>query len=107
MGELGIDISSHWSKSVSEFLGAEFDLVVTVCDGAAQDCPVWLGDGKVAHIGFDDPAAATGDDEERLNAFRNARDGLRERVLAQLEMLAGTDNVGDQERIGEYGTRYV
>jgi arsenate reductase len=85
MAELGIDISGQRSKSVSEFREDALDLVITVCGGAAENCPLWLGQGRVKHIGFSDPAAATGTDAERLEAFRQVRDGLRERILPYLD----------------------
>jgi arsenate reductase len=85
MDELDIDILSQHSKSVDEFRDVEFDVVITVCDEAAEHCPLWLGEGQVKHIGFPDPAAATGDESARLEVFRRVRDGLRERVLHYLE----------------------
>jgi arsenate reductase len=81
MSELGIDISRQRSKPVGEFRGKEFDRVVTVCDDAAENCPVWLGNGHKVHIGFEDPAKATGSDEERLAVFRRVRDELRRKIL--------------------------
>jgi arsenate reductase len=81
MAELGIDISEQWSKSTDNFKGQDFDLVVTVCDNAAQNCPTWLGDGHKVHIGFPDPAAAEGDEPQKLQTFREVRDGIRERVV--------------------------
>ncbi|MBN1937179.1 MAG: arsenate reductase ArsC [Anaerolineae bacterium] len=85
MAELGIDISAHRTKSADEFRDVAFDRVITVCDHAARNCPAWLGRGIVAHIGFPDPAAAAGSDEERLAVFRQVRDGLREKVFAYLQ----------------------
>ncbi len=84
MAELGIDISAQRSKPADEFLEWSFDLVITVCDHAAQNCPLWLGRGRVEHLGFPDPAAVTGEEAVRLAAFRRVRDGLRARVLARL-----------------------
>jgi arsenate reductase len=84
MAELGIDISAQRSKSVDEFRDAEFDLVVTVCDYAAKNCPAWLGGGQVKHMGFPDPAAASGSEAERLEVFRQVRDAIREQVLGYL-----------------------
>jgi arsenate reductase len=84
MAELKIDISNHRSKSVDEFLNAEFDLVMTVCDDAAENCPVWLGSGRIVHIGFPDPAAATGQDEERLAAFIQVRNAIGDKILTYL-----------------------
>ena len=61
-----------------------FDLVVTVCDDAAENCPVWLGKGKRVHMGFPDPAKATGTDEQVLAAFRSVRDDIATRIPALL-----------------------
>ena len=68
--EVGIDISHARSKSVSEFLGQEFDYVITVCDQARETCPVFPGARESIHWGFDDPAAAEGTEVERLAVFR-------------------------------------
>jgi arsenate reductase len=81
MAELDIDISGRRSKPVGEFRDAAFDLVVTVCDDAAEACPVWLGQGRVVHISFPDPARATGAHAERLAAFRRVRDEMRGQVI--------------------------
>ena len=86
MAELGIDISTHRSRSTDEYRDVTFDRVVTVCDHAAQNCPAWLGKGVVKHIGFPDPATAKGSDEERLAIFRQVRDGLREEVFEYLQI---------------------
>ena len=80
MKEIGIDISSHRSKSVDEFLGKEFDFVITVCDNANEQCPVFPGKTKRIHWSFEDPAAAEGDVEERLRVFRRVRDEIRGRL---------------------------
>ena len=77
MKELGIDISGHRSKSVTEFDGQRFDYVITVCDSARETCPVFFGGAKRLHHDFDDPAALNGSDEERLALFRRVRDELR------------------------------
>ena len=84
MAELGIDISSHRSKSTDEVRDVAFDRVITVCDHAAKNCPAWLGQGVVQHIGFPDPASAEGSEDERLMAFRSVRDGLRREMLVNL-----------------------
>jgi len=78
MRELGIDISSHRSKSVEEFAGAHFDYVVTVCDNAKESCPVFPDTTKRLHWSFPDPAAVEGSEETRLAAFRRVRDEIRE-----------------------------
>ena len=77
--EIGIQHSGV-SKNVEQFRGDEFDLVVTVCDEANEECPVWLGKGKRVHQGFKDPAKADGTDEERLAVFREVRDELLEKI---------------------------
>jgi arsenate reductase len=84
MEEIGIDIGQGESKSVDAFRNVPFDAVITVCDDAAEKCPIWLGSGKVTHIGFPDPAEATGSKEERLATFREVRDNIRERVIGYL-----------------------
>jgi arsenate reductase len=84
MAELGIDISGQRSKDANEFRSADLDLVITVCDDAAENCPVWLGRGFKLHIGFGDPATATGSKAERLAVFRRVRDEIREAVLQVL-----------------------
>ena len=90
MAELGIDISNRRSKPVDEFRDAEFDLVVTVCDDAAENCPAWIGgSGRVAHISFSDPARATGTQGERLAAFRRVRDEIHRQIIGFLEREAG------------------
>ncbi len=85
MAELGIDISAQRSKSLDEFRDADLDLVITVCDQAARECPLWLGSGKVVHMGFPDPFYSTGTEEERLAFFRQVRDDIRQTVLPHLD----------------------
>jgi arsenate reductase len=80
MRELGIDISAQRSKSVAGFAGQEFDFVITVCDNANERCPIFPGKTRRIHWSFDDPAAATGDRAEQLNAFRRVRDEIREQL---------------------------
>ena len=70
MAEIGIDISGHRSKSVDEFVGQRFDVVLTVCDHAAESCPIFPGDGRRLHHAFPDPAAVRGSATEVLAAFR-------------------------------------
>jgi arsenate reductase len=84
MSELDIDLSGHVSKSTDELRGIKFDRVVTVCDDAAENCPVWLGHGHKTHIGFEDPARATGNEEERLAVFRRVRDEIRQEMFRLL-----------------------
>ena len=85
LAEIGIDISGHTSKSTESFRAMSLDWVLTVCDDAAESCPVWLGQGNRVHIGFPDPARAMGTDEERLMIFRQVRDDIREQVLEFLK----------------------
>ncbi len=84
LAEAGIHHQGR-SKSVDEFRQAEFDLVVTVCDSAAEECPVWLGKGMRLHIGFPDPARATGTDAQVMEVFRSVRDDIRRRVVSALD----------------------
>ena len=80
MAELGIDISHHYSKSVEDLAGEQFDLVITVCDQAQEQCPLFPGETEVLHVGFPDPARGTG--SERV--FRKVRDALREQLVPLL-----------------------
>jgi arsenate reductase len=84
MSELEIDISNHRSKSTDEFRRTKFDQVITVCDDAAENCPVWLGQGQLAHLSFPDPAQATGGEAEQLVVFQSVRDDIGKRVLNYL-----------------------
>lgn len=78
MKELGIDISNGIPESVENFINIDFDFVITVCDGAKELCPVFTGIVKNRiHIGFDDPADATGSENEILEVFRRVRDEIR------------------------------
>jgi len=84
MAEIGIDISHHRSKSVDDLAWQQFDLVITVCDQAQQQCPIFPGETEVIHVGFPDPAKATGTKEEIMAAFRQVRDALREQLVPLL-----------------------
>jgi arsenate reductase len=77
MKEIGIDISGHRSKHLDEFLKEKIDTVITVCGNADQACPMFPGQVNRYHWGFDDPAHATGTDEEVLAVFRRVRDQIR------------------------------
>ena len=81
--EIGIEHKGR-TKSVSEFRDLPFDLVVTLCDDAAQNCPVWLGPGRREHLSLPDPAEAQGTEDEILAAFRAVRDDIVDKVLALL-----------------------
>ena len=83
LSEIGIQHAGR-SKPADEFRGVDFDLVVTVCDSAAEECPVWLGKGKRVHHSFPDPAKAEGTDEEVMQAFRNLRDDIEREIIKLL-----------------------
>lgn len=90
MREAGIDISGHRSKSVDEYAGQSFDYVVTVCDNARDNCPVFPGGTRRLHWSFEDPAAVQGSEMERLSAFRRIRDQIHERVKEFFRDQAGS-----------------
>jgi arsenate reductase len=83
--EIGIEHIGT-SKMADEFRDWDFDLVVTVCDAAAEECPIWLGRGKRVHHSFPDPVEATGTKEEVLQAFREVRDAIAEEIPLVLEI---------------------
>lgn len=79
MAEVGIDISFHYPKSIDNFIHESFDYVITVCDNANKICPVFRGNVKNRlHIGFEDPADATGSDEEITEVYCKIRDQIRD-----------------------------
>lgn len=80
MREVGIDISHQRSKSVDEFVGREFEYIITVCDNARESCPVFPGKAVRVHWSFDDPAAVEGEWDVRLAAFRRVRDEIGARL---------------------------
>ncbi|MBI2757423.1 MAG: arsenate reductase ArsC [Chloroflexi bacterium] len=82
--EIGIEHHGQ-SKNAEQFRSEDFDLVVTVCDDANEECPVWLGKARRVHEGFRDPAKAQGTDEERLAVFRQVRDEMLEKIPALLK----------------------
>lgn len=84
MSELQIDISQQTSKTLQRFLGEEWDEVITVCDSANESCPIFPGARKRRHWSINDPSSITGSDQERLAAFRRARDELRTRIATEL-----------------------
>lgn len=81
--DIGIDISQQRSKSIDEYIDYQFDLAITVCDDAAENCPVWLGRGQKVHIGFPDPAAAP--PAEQAQQFRAVRDAIQLELIAYLQ----------------------
>ncbi|MDZ4158417.1 MAG: arsenate reductase ArsC [Anaerolineaceae bacterium] len=78
--EIGIEFHGR-SKSVNEFKYIAFDLVITVCDHAAENCPLWLGNGQQAHLGFPDPVQAQGTEAEIMTVFRAVRDEIEAKVI--------------------------
>lgn len=86
MKELGVDISTHTSKKVADFLGQPMAYVVTVCDSAKQHCPVFPGAYKFWSWSFEDPADAEGSHEEKLAVFRRIRDQIAERIKQEFKL---------------------
>ena len=83
LAEIGIEHQGR-SKHADEFRNTPLDLVVTVCDSAAEECPLWLGPGRRVHMGFPDPAKAEGTDEEVMAVFRTVRDDMVRSIPALL-----------------------
>ena len=77
MKEEGIDISSHTSNNINEYRNINFDYVITVCDNAKENCPVFPSTAKQFHYNFPDPAKATGTEEEIMQQFRSVRDKIK------------------------------
>lgn len=84
MKEIGIDISHHKSKSVNEFMDKPFDIIITVCDNAKQNCPFFAGVADRIHWDVIDPAEALGSQEDLLKAFREVRDELANYIKNEL-----------------------
>jgi arsenate reductase len=84
MDEIGVDISGQESKTLARYLGEPFDYVITVCDEANEACPFFPGAKRRLHWSLPDPSTAEGTEEERLTVFRSVRDGLRDRMQAEL-----------------------
>ena len=104
MAEIGIDIGAQTSKTLEPFLGESFSWLITVCDQAKEACPTIPGVRQQAHWSIDDPSAVEGDDETRLEAFRAARDHLRDRIHMFM-LAAGRDDLPQPEptRIADRG----
>ena len=83
LSEIGIQHEGR-SKLVDEFRGEDFDLVITVCDSAAEECPIWVGKGKREHHSFPDPAKAEGTDAEIMNVFCAVRNDLEREIMSLL-----------------------
>jgi arsenate reductase len=84
LAEIGIHHEGK-SKLADEIRNVDFDLVVTVCDSAAEECPVWLGQGKRTHHSFPDPAKAKGMEEEIMKVFRSVRDAIEKEMVQLLK----------------------
>ena len=80
--EIGIDISGHHSKNVEEFAGDRFDYTITLCGDARDKCPLFAGGDSRVHIGFTDPAKATGNEKEIMEAFRAVRDEIKDALIS-------------------------
>lgn len=91
MGEQGMDLSSHRSTSVDEFLGQPFDYVITVCGSANEECPFFPGPAQRFHWDIEDPARVVGTEQEVLEAFRAVRDRLRKEVEAFVATARGEE----------------
>ncbi len=87
MREKGLDISAHRSKHLNEFLQQPFDYVITVCDNAAETCPVFPGKATRIHWSFPDPAAVEGSHAEKLDSFRRVRDAIEAQFSAWVKQL--------------------
>lgn len=88
MAELGIDISQQQSKTIDRYLGEPLEDVITVCDTAAEACPVFPGAVRRRHWSFEDPSKATGSEAEQLEVYRRVRDEIRSRI--ENELLSNT-----------------
>lgn len=84
--EIGIHTQGSRPTHIDEFIGQPFDMVITVCDDANENCPVWPGQGRRIHVGFPDPAKAEGTDEEIMEVFRSVRDDIERRLLPLLDL---------------------
>lgn len=99
MAEIGVDIRGQESKTLHRYLDQPFDWLITVCDTARQQCPVFPGVERTLHWGIDDPAAVTGTEEERLRAFRRARDELRNRIRLFVATASRPEMAGAETRL--------
>jgi len=119
MGEVGIDLGRHSSKTLDQFLAQPWDCVVTVCDAANERCPIFPARTTRLHWSFEDPSAASGTEEERLRVFRRIRDEIRARIegfiaspittrratTADAGAIARIYNEGIEDRIATFETR--
>ncbi len=89
MAEEGVDISMHKSQHVDEFSGIDFDYVVTLCDNAAENCPVFSGKTRIVYKPFDDPYFASGSEEQIMATFRKVRDDIKTFIETMPESMEG------------------
>ena len=99
MAEVDIDISAQEPKDLGQYDDETFDLVITVCDGAKQSCPMFLGANENVHWSLEDPADAEGTEEERMAFFREIRDIIHERVKHLVETGEAVNDDGDAVQI--------
>ena len=99
MAEEGIDISAQEPKSLEVYDDQTFDLVITVCDGAKQSCPMFLGANENVHWSLEDPADAEGTEEERMAFFREIRDEIRRRTEHLIETGEALNDDGEAARV--------
>jgi len=92
MAEAGVDISSQKSQHLDEFSEIDFDYVITLCDNAAENCPVFTGQAKVFHKPFEDPYFATGSEEDIIETFRKVRNDIKYFIEAMPNNLNDSDN---------------
>jgi len=92
MAEAGVDISAQISQSLDEFSEIDFDYVITLCDNAAENCPVFTGQAKVFHKPFEDPYFASGSEEDIMETFRKVRNDIREFIEEMPNNLKDTGN---------------
>ena len=90
MAEAGVDISDHTSKHIDDLAGIDFDYVVTVCDNAREQCPVFPGPAKLIHKTFEDPYFASGSEEQVMDVFRKVRDQIRAFIEELPEILTNS-----------------
>ncbi|MGM0494740.1 MAG: arsenate reductase ArsC [Armatimonadota bacterium] len=99
MAEVGIDISDQEPKDLGQYDDEQFDLVITVCDGAKQSCPMFLGANESVHWSLEDPADAEGTEEEKMAFFREIRDIIHERVRHLVDTGEALSDDGDSVHV--------
>ncbi len=92
MAEAGVDISAQISQRLDEFSEIDFDYVITLCDNAAENCPVFTGQAKVFHRPFEDPYFASGSEEDIMETFRRVRNDIRNFIEAMPDNLKNSES---------------